>query len=260
MITAKPTEHLTGIMLEGEYDDFYEMVESIYRMTGLEEDYADRYWSVKNRLLGICYDIRHAYQGDRKVKLADNGTDDELIKRHSMIMPKQNVHYAVEILFPEAVFVALSVPEMYFFSECYYGNQARKRKRNEPERIVFENDYADYIRDKALLDTLCSVILSAFAKVIGDEELEQLLHLKGLRYMNFDNYAAQYVDKCNIDYLKTPPEKRKDKLRNIAKRLIRKPDAYNNLLHDLEYSARVHGCSIHELHNPKQKYPETIEW
>ena len=60
MITARPTEHLTGIIIEGEYEDFYELVDGIYRMTGLEEDYDDLYWSVKNRLLGLCYDIRHA--------------------------------------------------------------------------------------------------------------------------------------------------------------------------------------------------------
>lgn len=33
MITARPTEPLTGIIIEGEYEDFYEMVDGIYRMT-----------------------------------------------------------------------------------------------------------------------------------------------------------------------------------------------------------------------------------
>lgn len=61
MISAKPTEHLAGTTLEGKFQDFYEIVESIYRMTGLEEDYDDDYWGVKKRLLGICYDVCHAY-------------------------------------------------------------------------------------------------------------------------------------------------------------------------------------------------------
>ena len=33
MITARPTEHLTGIIIEGEYEDFDELVDGIYRMT-----------------------------------------------------------------------------------------------------------------------------------------------------------------------------------------------------------------------------------
>ena len=110
-----------------------------------------------------------------------------------------------------------------------------------------------------MLDTLCSVILAALSKVIGDEELEKLIHQKEGQYL-FGNYAAQYVDKCNIDYLKTPLEKKKDKLRNIAKRLVKKPDAYNRLKQDLEYSAKIYGCSMHELHDPKIEYPEEIEW
>lgn len=261
MISAKPTENLTGVLLEGEYEDFYEMMESIYRMTGLEEDYNDPYWSVKNRLLGICYDIRHAFQGDRKVKMVDNGSNDELMKWHSMIMPQQNLHYAVEVLFPEAVFVAMSVPEMFILSSVYYGDSARRKKKKADNENLIVQKYSDYIRDQAMLDMLSSVVLSALADVIGDEEFEKVIKLNGHQYSgNYMNYAAQYVDKCNIEYLKTKPEKRKDKIRNIAKRLAKSPDAYMNLKRGLEISARRYGCSIHELHDPELEYPDDIEW
>lgn len=68
------------------------------------------------------------YQGNRNVKLVDSGVDEELMKRHSMILPRQNVHYAVEILFHEAVFVSLSLPEMHIMSTRYYGNTVRSIK------------------------------------------------------------------------------------------------------------------------------------
>ena len=261
MISAKPTEHLTGILLEGEYEDLYEMVESIYRMTGLEEDYDDPYWSVKTRLLGICYDIRHAYQGDRHVKLVDNGANEELMKGHSMIMPKQNLHYAVEVLFPEAVFVAMAAPEMYITSYFYYGDSARRRKKKEEDKNIFAQKYSDYIRDRAMIDMLSGVILSALAEVIGDEEFEKIIRLKERQYgEDYVHYATQYVDKCNIEYLKTKPEKRKDKIRNIAKRLAKNPDAYLKLKAGFEAAARKYSCSIHELHDPTIEYPDDIEW
>ena len=261
MISAKPTEHLTGVIIEGEYEDFYEMVESIYRMTGLEEDYNDLYWSVKNRLLGICYDIRHAFQGDRNVKLVDNGANDELMKWHAMVMPQQNLHYSVEVLFPEALFVAFSVSELYLPSSVYYGERARKHQKKEEHPREFVDKYADYIRDKAMLDMLSSVILAALADVIGDEDFEKVLRQRGKTYgFEYKDYAAQYVDKCNIEYLKTAPEKRKDKLRNIARRLLKKPDSYRNLLSGLESAAKRYGCSIHELDDPDLEYPEAIDW
>ena len=258
MISAKPTEHLTGITLEGEFQDFYEIVESIYRMTGLEEDYDDYYWGVKNRLLGICYDVRHAYQGDRNVKLVDNGVSDELLKWCSMILPKNNVHYSVEVMFPEAVFVALAVPELYLWSSIYYGS--RTKKQEEIAKFPAQR-YSDYLRDQAVLDWLSSTILQALADVIGDDELEKLLKFRRNRYeSHFAKYVTQYIDKCNIEYLKTEPEKRKDKLRNIVKRIIQKPTAYHNMKRDLEYSAHEYKCSIYEMYDPKLEYPEDIEW
>ena len=78
MISAMPTKNLTGITLEGDFEDFYEIVESIYRMTDPDIVYEDNYWSIQNRLLGLCYDIRHAYIGDRDVKLVGNGVNDEM--------------------------------------------------------------------------------------------------------------------------------------------------------------------------------------
>lgn len=171
MISAKPTENLAGITIEGDHDDFYEIMESIYRMTGLEESYDDYYWSVKNRLLGVCYDIRHAFMGDRDIKLVDNGVHDEMMKWHSMILPRQEVHFSVNIMFPEAVFVALSAPELYVWSSQYYGQRTKKQE----EMAAFPaQKYSDYVRDKAIIDTLSAVVLGALAEVIGDDELEKL--------------------------------------------------------------------------------------
>ncbi len=28
---------------------------------------------MSTRVLGVCYDVRHAYQGDREIELVDNG-------------------------------------------------------------------------------------------------------------------------------------------------------------------------------------------
>lgn len=121
--------------------------------------------------------------------------------------------------------------------------------------------YADYIRDKAVIDKLSVTILDALAEVIGDEELEKLMKLKENCYtFLFWDYAEQYVYKCNIEYLKTVVEKRKDKIRNIAKRFLKQPDSYKRLKQDLEYSAKVYHCSVHELEDPKLEYPEEIEW
>ena len=65
---------------------------------------------------------------------------------------------------------------------------------------------------------------------------------------------------CNIELLKTDVEKRKDKLRNIAKRIVKKPQAYMNMEADLRYWAKEYKTTIYELHDPKVEYPDDFEW
>lgn len=255
MLKTKPTEHLMGITIQGDYNDFFELVDSIYSITGLEEDSADMYYGVKNRLLGICYDIRHAYQGDRNVILVDNNMDDDKMKWHEMITPEQNVYYSVEVLFPEAIFVAAAVPNMHMFSDKYYGSRAIKSEMNIPP-VPFSN----LMRDKANLDVLCSGIWQALGQVIGDEELEKIIHAYHLARESYMDYATQYIDKCNIELYKTAVDKRKDKLRNIAKRIVKKPQAYFSMERNLKYWAKEYKTSIYNLTDPKLVYPEEIIW
>ncbi len=47
---------------------------------------------------------------------------------------------------------------------------------------------------------------------------------------------------------------------NIAKRFLQQPTSYKKLKQDLEYSAEVYQCSIHELEDPGVVYPDVIEW
>ena len=75
-----------------------------------------------------------------------------------------------------------------------------------------------------------------------------------------DRNIQMYESDDIIEYLKTVVEKRKDKIRNIAKRFLKQPDSYKRLKQDLEYSAKVYHCSVHELEDPKLEYPEEIEW
>ena len=256
MLKIKPTDHLTGVTIQGDFDDLYELVESIYRITGPDDDPNGIFYGVKNRLLGLCYDIRHAYQSDRNIFLVDNGMYEEAMKWHGLITPKQNVYYSVEALFPEALFVATSAPQMCLFSMKYYGEKHRQYE-DEPLRTI---PMSQYYRDKANLDVLSSAIWQALGQAIEDDEVEKLLWMKERTYESFMHYATHYIDKCNLELLKTPVDKRKDKLRNIAKRIIKRPAAYWNLERDLKYWAKEYKTNIYAVHDPKLVYPEHIEW
>lgn len=195
--------------------------------------------------------------GDRDIVLEDNGMREDIMKWQEQITPTQNVYYSVEVLFPEAIFVAASVPKMYIFSSVYYG---AKSKRTDMDSQLPPIPYSDYIRDKANLDVLCAGIWQALGEAIGDEELEKLIQLMQRADESFLFYATHYIDKCNIELLKTDVEKRKDKHRNIAKRIVKKSKAYMNMEADLQYWAKEYKTTIYGLHDPKVEYPEDFEW
>lgn len=255
MLRTKPTKNLTGITIQGDYNDFKDLVDSIYGIVGLDEEPKDFYYGVKTRLLGICYDIRHAFMGDRDIVLEDNGMYKENMKAHGIITPTQNVYYSVDILFPEAIFVAISVPYMYCFSRHYYGTRALKSKIE-----MVSGSFAKFVRDKANLDVLFAGIWEALGEVIGNDELEKISKLLENSSEEYDDYVVHYIDKCNVEYLKTAVEKRKDKIKHITKRIIKKPDSYYSMESDLKHWSKVYKTSIYDLTVPEIVYPEEIEW
>ena len=138
MLAITPTEHLTGVTVQGDFQDFYELVDSIYCLCGMEDDREDIYYGVKNRLLGACYEIRHAFMGDREIALCDNGMTEDLMKYHAMVTPIQNVYFATKLLFPEAIFLAAAVPEMMLFSSMEYGELGERKYPDLPKLLYID--------------------------------------------------------------------------------------------------------------------------
>ena len=260
MLRVIPTKNLTGVTIQGDFDTFYDIVHSIYNLTGVDvnDNPEDMSYGVKMHLLGLCYDIRHAFMGDRDVFLEKNHLEEEKQAWHGMAAPKENLYYSVNALFPEMIFLALAVPKMCQFAYKNYGYRYHGSRDDGWELPVIP--YAEYVRDKANLDVLFAGVWQALSEVIGAEEAEKLYFSAERSSECYMNYATQYVDKCNVDYIKTPFEKRKDKLRNMMKRLIKKPDAYKNMERDLKYAAMEYGVSVYELHDPRVEYPEDVEW
>lgn len=254
MIRIEPTENFTGVTVQGDYDDLYNLVFSIHGMLGLVDDVKDPYYGVKMRLLGVCYDLRHAYQRDRLILLEDNGMDEESMEWHEIITPKQNVYYGVEILFPEIIYLAMMLPVLIESGRRNYG--PRKSSQVEKSRLTL----SEYLGDKASLEVFAAGAWQALAKVIGQEETDKIHIQMTKTHEMYGFFLPQYVDKLNVEYLNTPIEKRKAKLLAIAKRTLKKPEAYYNYEKGFMLSARELNVSIYELEDPKVNYPEDILW
>ena len=253
MIEVKATPKLLGVLIKGSYNDFDELVDCIHRLThDYSEDPSNLLYGVAMRMLGLCYDIRHAIQGDRNMEIVE--TEDYIEKIGQKKVPKHKMVYSCEILFTEAMFFATAVPKtMVFVQDSYVAV--------DNGMFSYHHTKAQYLRDKAYVDLLCGCIWNALEEVIGKDDCDLLInqYLKGSEY--YFDFVSQYLDKCNIEYERTPIDKRKVKIRNITKRLIKFPTSYYRMKSDLEYWAKQYDCSIHDLQDSRYSYPkEEPEW
>lgn len=113
MLQAKSTSNHTGVTLTGDYLDFERLYEALHNIVGEEGEYP-RHYLARLRVLGVCYDIRHAMMGDREIALFDNNMDTDKMKWHSTITPEQNVYYSFNTLWPEAAFVVMALNDFIF--------------------------------------------------------------------------------------------------------------------------------------------------
>ncbi|MGL6198046.1 MAG: DUF6904 family protein [Lachnospiraceae bacterium] len=253
MIQAKPTEKLTGVTIQGDYDDFYQLTEAIHNVAVFEMTPNDPYYAVTYRTLGACYEVRKSYQGDRELTLRDNGMHEESMKQHSLITPKQNVYYSFNLLFPEALFSAMAIKTLI--------REKRPNSRRKSSDI-WDKTYSQamFLRDKAVIQMYCASIWEAFADVIGNEEADKVIKLYQKTDESYYQYISLYIDHLNVEYLETSIEKRTDKLRNIAKRIAKKPNAYYRLEEELNYWGKEFDTPVNNVEDTEIEYPEKIIW
>ncbi|MGP1413960.1 MAG: DUF6904 family protein [Bacillales bacterium] len=262
MITCEPTKNLSGIIVRGTMDDFEELVDSIHRMAigdVLEKPKnIDYYYEIKNRLLGLCYDIRKAAMGHRDVELVDVHFSEFLNVYNKNKLPKKEIYFSFNIIITEALFLALAVPEIYQRQRlCYSGfpkSIPPKYNLKAPECYLF-------YKDRALINSLLTKFLVVIGKILGEEEFYKLYSKLDYDYMYiFHDYFTPYVDKCNLEYLNTPYEKRKTKLKHIMKRFMRNNESYISFKNKFEYLARIDKCNVNDLSQYYFIYPYVIEW
>jgi hypothetical protein len=207
------------------------------------------------RLLGFCYDLRHAFQGDREIEFLDNMMDEDKMSFHSTITPKTNVQYKFNYLYPEMMFVMLAI------------NALVKIRIQDLSKSKYIYDSAF---DKKVVwdDTLTTVrsFQAKFAKCVKDT-LSENSFARWLNFMNSDyiyieDIAGQYLDLQNIEYLNLIKEDRLKKLNTFAKR-IADFKAYNDHreIKDIVVKAsKERGCTTSDIQISGIEYPEDIEW
>ncbi len=256
MIKIENTENMTGISIQGDWDDLDELVEAFYEMTSSEtiEKYKD-YSMLAMRVLGLCYDVRHAKQGSREIVLEDNNMDDEKMKWHSTVTPKKNVYFKCNYLYPEMFLVTLILNEFVkiriqdLIKKKYYFYSVFDKNVIWDETIAtiraFQAEFARCVRE-----------------TLTDASYRRWLNLMNADHINIRNIKPHYVDILNIRHIEMSKEKRIKSLTSIARKITgyRTEEEHREIEEAVRRGAAEYNCSEADIRIEGDEYPGEIEW
>lgn len=256
MITIKNTPNLTGVTISGDYNDLYNLVEAFHDITiGEYSEKHRRFIDISTRVLGLCYDIRHAYQGDREVELMDNNMNADKMKWHSIIAPKSNVYYSCNCLYPEMFLIMLALNTLvelrikYLTKAKYIYNEAMDKKVIWDETI-------------ATIRFLQAEFVKCVKGTFTEATFARWMNVMNSGYINIEDITVQYVDLLNIKYINMTKEKRLKNLSSIARRIVefRYDNEHIEIKEVVMEAAREHQCEPGAITLQGVEYPEDIEW
>lgn len=239
MLALKNTENLTGALISGDYWDLDELCTAFYHITGDENRYYDLQGS-RMRLLGITYDLRHAYQGDRNIEFVFNGLHKEWMKQHDFIAPDKNTYYSVEVLWPELIYVLFAI------------NDFLKRYKKDTQATDLDIHIVTIRKFQ-------SIIAKGLKENMHIEEYESILATMLAPTATVEEYAIQYIDMLNLSYIEMPKEQRAKAFSTIAKNIVKENKEYQSIKQKVISEANKMKRSIHDL-RLNIEYPEDIEW
>ncbi len=256
MIIIENTENLAGVSIMGDFNDLYRLVEELHQIVIDESSVKHtEFYNISIRILGLCYDVRHAYQGDRELVMVDNNINEETMKYHAQISPKTNLYYKCNYYYPEMFFVMIALNELVkirtkeLLKSAYTYNEAYHKKTVWDMTIAtirsFQAEFANCVQK--------TISPAAFARWLGYMNSD---------FWDFHQISDQYIDYLNVDYLNLDREKRLKKLTSYAKRIaeFRQDDDHSQIAEIVRAAANKHNCPVEEIILTSAEYPDEITW
>lgn len=247
MLSIKTTKLLTGVEIKGDYEDLNAIYDALSNVVG-EEGYYKEYEPCSLRIMGLCYEIRHAYQGDRKKSKSNDSAR----------------YYSFNYLWPELIFVAAVLSDFISIAEsgkCYLNDPSVEFFREDTRQLLIDN----LPNNISLLRYFQGLILNELRRVIGSKRSDKIRELTKIEYSIFrmqynDKYCTQMIDILNIKYLKRNPERRVTYLATITQKILEPDYEYENLKEAVLEYAKEDEIPYYRVMLEGMNYPDDIEW
>lgn len=249
MLSVQMTPNLLGFMISGTYDDLDTLYDAIWNLSIADADYPDDSrmrgtfdeLAMSTRLLALNYDLRHAYQGDRDVKLVPNGMDKYLADYHGLPLVECDVVYSVKVLYPEAMYELLALDYLM-------------RKR---EGALGKNETAELDTTINHVRLYRSLVVAAVRKNASPGRLTRIVQQVTRGCYLVPTLYQQWVDILNNNYVFMSRKQRYESLSTIVRDLVEfgRNDQYLELVHDIDAFALQEG-----IDRTNARIPGLYDW
>lgn len=240
MIKVKLTQNYAGFNIEGTFDDFYELYDSISYFLGVEECKDVFKEDMRLHILGFLYDLRHAYKGCRNIKAVDNGLSDEQKEYYGISKSiKKDILYDFDYVVPELL------TDILLFKHFA---KIKTKKMSE-----YDTNYNNVM-------TFYSKVIDALKEILTENQVKKAKKILAESVISERYWLNQWFMIVSIDYLKMTKKKRQKEMMHIIESIC---DSY---LYDEYYEIKK---EIEEFANKKNiitteveygEYPKEIEW
>ncbi len=253
MIKIELTPNYTGVKISGSRDDLIQVVDAIYALVIDELYESSEYHTVSNRILGLCYEIRHASMGDREVQVASEELPVFSEDGNVIPMTYKILTYGCYCLFPEMCFVMMAINRVINYrinsltTRTYDTVRDPKVIWDEPIAVMrqLQAAFITCMRNELTRNTL-----TRFRKYLveGEYSITRMYH--------------HYLDDMNLEFLTYTPQKREKSLSVTAKHLSEFlfDEEYLLLKREIDEAAKHMNTDPVNLKFPEQEYPEEIVW
>lgn len=250
MIYIKNTENYVGVTVYGDFLDFMNLYEALHEIVGEEDEWVT-YEGARLRVLGVCYDLRHSFMGNREVAFVDNGLNPDIMNYLSIEASEKNVYYSFNVLWPELLFVTMALND---FIQLYAEKQAKSRYAAVMD---FHNIWDHHIIQ---VRGFQAAVANCIKETISEKSVNRVLKMMNSDYTGTDSFATQYLDELNIKFINMDREKRKKNISIMAKRLSEQGEEYLQVKRAVIEAARKYNCPMTDIRVEGLEYPEIIDW
>jgi hypothetical protein len=250
VIYISNTPNYAGVAICGDGLDFEALYEALHEVVGEEGEYV-RFEAARLRVLGVCYDLRHALMGDREVEFVDNGMDKEKMRNMAVIAHDKNVYLKINVLWPELLFVTMALND-------FVRLRAQKQARNSYEMMLDKRNIWDAVIAQVRL--FQTAIAKSIKEVVTPPSFSRVMNLLQHDYTWTDGYIEQYLDFLNIKFIAMDKEKRLKSIPTMAKRLNEHGKEYREIESMVLAGAKKFGCPVEDIELKGIDYPEEFDW